>query len=362
MMAERSSSFGAAQLGASVTRSHLQRKLLLLFLLTLAAALGLVILFQRNNSAPPMIFNAFADAVLGIAVGTGSRLVLRHRHWLVRAIVSAALASVGLVVLGQLTRARSGISLLQLLLMGLDVIDRAGVRLAALPVLGPPPGELRDVAQVVLAVTVSWVTLRAWNGGRQGSGPAEKTSLAVELPLEPAFETPLVDPPPPAASRLPRFSVKSLLNSRHKAASVARPHVGAPSRARRLPSLPAKSRRRVVSASRPVSRPRTAARNFPRIGDRLRPSAFRRRRLAPRRAAPGAPTRIAGRKSGWLGILRAKPHVRLAAHEEHRCPYCLEEVRRHDPRGSIECPVCHTFHHKDCWDITGTCQVPHLNV
>jgi len=27
----------------------------------------------------------------------------------------------------------------------------------------------------------------------------------------------------------------------------------------------------------------------------------------------------------------------------------------------VECPICHTMHHKDCWDITGTCQVPHLN-
>ena len=310
-----------------------------------------------------MIFNAFADAVLGIAVGTGSRMVLRHRHWLVRAIVSAALALVGLVVLGRLTGARSGIGPLQLLLTGLDLIERAGVRLAALPVFGPPPRELRDVAQIVLAVTVSWVTLRAWSGPRQGSGLADKTSLPVEPPLEAGFETPLVDPPLPAASRLPKFSVKSLLNSRLKAASVARRQVGAPSPARRQPSLRAKSRRRVASASRAVSRPRTTARNFPRIGDRLRPSAFRRRRLPPpRRAAPIAPTRIAPRKSSWLGILRAKPHVRLAAHEEHRCPYCLEEVQPRDPRGSIECPVCHTFHHKDCWDITGTCQVPHLNV
>jgi hypothetical protein len=27
----------------------------------------------------------------------------------------------------------------------------------------------------------------------------------------------------------------------------------------------------------------------------------------------------------------------------------------------VECDVCHALHHKDCWDITGFCQVPHLN-
>jgi hypothetical protein len=58
---------------------------------------------------------------------------------------------------------------------------------------------------------------------------------------------------------------------------------------------------------------------------------------------------------------RRKARVQLALVEEHRCPYCLENVVRSDPRGVVECKVCHTLHHKDCWDITGSCQVPHLN-
>jgi len=58
---------------------------------------------------------------------------------------------------------------------------------------------------------------------------------------------------------------------------------------------------------------------------------------------------------------RKKSRVQLALVEEHRCPYCLENVARSDPRGVVECNVCHTLHHKDCWDITGFCQVPHLN-
>jgi hypothetical protein len=56
-----------------------------------------------------------------------------------------------------------------------------------------------------------------------------------------------------------------------------------------------------------------------------------------------------------------KARVQLALVEEHRCPYCLETVTRTDPHGVVECTVCHTLHHKDCWEITGTCQVPHLN-
>jgi ribosomal protein L37AE/L43A len=58
---------------------------------------------------------------------------------------------------------------------------------------------------------------------------------------------------------------------------------------------------------------------------------------------------------------RGRAKVRLAIVETHRCPYCLEPVSRVDPRGVVECDVCHTLHHKDCWDVTGVCQVPHLN-
>jgi len=56
-----------------------------------------------------------------------------------------------------------------------------------------------------------------------------------------------------------------------------------------------------------------------------------------------------------------KTRVQLALVEEHRCPYCLELVSRSDPHGVVECKVCHALHHKDCWDVTGSCQVPHLN-
>jgi len=58
---------------------------------------------------------------------------------------------------------------------------------------------------------------------------------------------------------------------------------------------------------------------------------------------------------------RRRPHVNLALVEEHRCPYCLEPVLHSDPRGVKECKICHSLHHADCWQITGSCQVPHLN-
>lgn len=74
--------------------------------------------------------------------------------------------------------------------------------------------------------------------------------------------------------------------------------------------------------------------------------------------------RVDGKKAMRLrraGFRRKRTRLRLAAQVEHRCPYCLEIVEPRDPRGAVECSVCHAFHHADCWAVTGTCQVPHHN-
>jgi hypothetical protein len=60
-------------------------------------------------------------------------------------------------------------------------------------------------------------------------------------------------------------------------------------------------------------------------------------------------------------LFNRKPNLQISVFEEHRCPYCLDEVKRNDSRGIKECEVCHSLHHADCWAITGMCQVPHLN-
>ena len=64
---------------------------------------------------------------------------------------------------------------------------------------------------------------------------------------------------------------------------------------------------------------------------------------------------------GFQRMFKRKPNVNLALVENHRCPYCLEDVKLSDPRGIKKCEVCGAVHHADCWDVTGECQVPHLN-
>lgn len=53
--------------------------------------------------------------------------------------------------------------------------------------------------------------------------------------------------------------------------------------------------------------------------------------------------------------------VKLMGEEEHVCPYCLEEVEKGDPMGVVVCKECGTWHHQDCWNLTGTCGVAHRN-
>lgn len=62
---------------------HLMRKGLLLFLLMVALALGLAILYRQKSSIPLILFNVLADASLGLLIGLGTRFVLRQRNALI---------------------------------------------------------------------------------------------------------------------------------------------------------------------------------------------------------------------------------------------------------------------------------------
>jgi len=97
------------------------------------------------------------------------------------------------------------------------------------------------------------------------------------------------------------------------------------------------SRPRIINADRVRSRPKSAV-------DKV---IFKH----------AAPPTLSRRKR----VSNRKPMLQISTFEEHRCPFCLEEVKRNDPRGIKECEICHSFHHADCWAITGMCQVPHLN-
>ncbi len=287
---------------------HMLRKVFLVLLVVVAAALGLVLLARRGNNVPLVLFNVLADTSLGILAGLATRFVLRERHGLIRGLTSAALSLVGLAILGYFTGWRSGIGPFQAGSVALHWLDGVHIPLQVPAEFGRSGMDVLDLLHAVIAMDVSWMALRVWRPKSVTTSPAS-TSL----------------PAPAARAKRPaRVPV---------AAPASSPSESVP--ARRIPtSAPSQSRSRVKR-----KRPERAQ-----IG---RPAPI----VRPMRAKPARPARVR----------RSQPAVRLAVHEEHKCPFCLEPVNRNDPRGVVECQVCHTLHHKDCWDITGSCQVPHLN-
>jgi ribosomal protein L37AE/L43A len=278
-------------------RWHLGRKLTLLLLLVIALALGLVILFRQRTTLPSLVFNLFADISIGLVVGLATRLALRQRNWFVRSVASAALVIIGIIVLGYSTEGIIGLVLPPLGFVRVSWLDQWHVPLELPLRVASSAMNWAGLAYMVIAIDTSWIALRAW---RQST---------------------------------PRVDGSSAVSSR---------------------------RRRSVRSSHTNVSPRFT---FPKIQPRNSSEKLKARRRSerPMVSMSVASNSVKATRSKRWSPLHKKPQIQLAIHEEHRCPYCLEEVKRDDPRGVVECEVCHTLHHKDCWDITGACQVPHLN-
>ncbi len=285
--------------GHTSGRWHLVRKTVLLFLLVVALALGLAFLYKQKNDFPLTLFNLLADISLGLLSGLGARFVLSQRHWFIRASASAAMAVIGLIVLGYFTNWMGGIGPLRAGLIRVHWLDSLHIPLQLPLQFKQSQTDWLDLAYMVIAIDISWIALRAWN---------QQLTGVVELPAQPSR-------------------------------NVKR------QRATQTVSQPASP---LIRTRLPVSHPLT------------RPRIKRKKLERPIISKPAFPPAVQPRSAKRWG-LRRRPKIQLAVYEEHRCPYCLEPVKRDDPRGTVECDVCHTLHHKDCWDITGACQVPHLN-
>ncbi len=271
----------------------------LLILLVVALALGLVILFRQKTDLPLLIFNIFAVAGIGLVTGLAVRVVLYRRNWFIRGLASAALVIIGLLVLGYFTDGKSGIVFPPFGFVSVNWLSQRHISLKLPLQIKSSQMNWLVLVYLVIAIDISWIALRAWKR------PAPQVKEISAIP-----------------------SVRGRGPVRSSRASVL-PHLAFPKfRARNSNAKPKVRRKRT---ERPLISPSVA---------------FGSVQLA--------------RPRHWNPLHR-KPQIQLAVYEEHRCPYCLEEVKRNDPRGVVECEVCHTLHHKDCWDITGACQVPHLN-
>jgi hypothetical protein len=280
--------------------SHLLRKVILLFLLVIALALGLDILFRAKSGFSPMLQKLFSDLCMAVVAGFGSRLIIRNQPGFVRGVAAMASYVIGLLLLGFLSKWKYG--------------------------MGPIVFWSRDVnwdglAQFGLGLVLFLLVFRAW-------------SKADSVALDSAVRSP---------KRAPNIFVRNK-KARARASQSSNARIGFSKL-----SMPSFSWPRFgTPAKRPTGNSRSKAGSKARVNYRSKDQP---------------PTLSLSRPSSGKqrNLFRKRPHVQLALVEDHRCPYCLEEVQRTDPRGVVECEVCHALHHKDCWEITGTCQVPHLN-
>jgi hypothetical protein len=234
----------------------LARKLILLILIMIVAALGLVIFLRQLHIFSLVLANILSDALMGLIAGFSTRLILRNQTRFLRFIAILAFLIGGLELLGWFTAWQIGLDPLR---RGLSIVDWYSL------------GQLFLGSGIALLALVAWI----------------KPTPVV------------VDPAPPSkiVKRPPR--PRQTHNKRHHRPAEAVPLIV--------------------------------------------PQAETRQSVIPKRKR----------------IPRRKPHLRLSDQEEHRCPYCLELVNPDDPLGTVECKICHTLHHADCWAITGACQVPH---
>jgi hypothetical protein len=253
--------------------------------------------FYQTN-LPDILMAVFAVGSIALAAGIGSRTVFYEYSGWVRPLVALVLLPPGLFAVGFFTSWRIGIGPLEPWLEGFV--------------------DLSQLAQLAGGFFVTALALTAW--WRPVAGSAEMLSNVRRSASRNEHARAVSSP------QLPRFSLPQIKSIRlHLPESWTRPRIS--------------SRLR----TRTNHRSRTTAHNGHGI-DKLVV------------ARPEKPVRPKRRKGS-----RRKPELQFSVYEEHRCPYCLDVVKRNDPRGVKECEVCHSLHHADCWNITGMCQVPHLN-
>jgi hypothetical protein len=278
--------------------SHLLRKVILLFLLVTALALGLAILYSENSSYPIWLKEIFAALSMTVTAGFGSRFIIRNQSGFVRFVAALAAYIVGLYMLGFASAWKYGMGPIEFWAKEMD---------------------WDGIVQLAIGVFLLMLVFRSW----RHTQPLVSESTASSRRSAGLFS-------------VRRKNKGQWTNVKSNSRAIQPPKISIPGFS--WPKFD-ESNRKKIKTSHSIARNNARdnrGRDLPLVVNK--PIRSKRR-----------------------GVFRSKPHVKLALVEEHRCPYCLDIVNRTDKRGTVECEVCHTLHHKDCWEITGMCQVPHLN-
>jgi hypothetical protein len=294
------------------------------FPVVIVAAIGFAYIFVINTTFQPVAVTLAATAGMGMVAGFTVRKALPRRAWIVKGAITLAALMVGLLMLGLITSGDSGIG----------PIDTAG--------RGP---NWFGLLQVVIATGTAFLTLQAW---RPRLVPRVTDPLAVDAENNPTpAPRPVAEP-----SRLAQiWEGWTRQWQRTRDSASARWQESAAGRSLRRASEGLEQARAwsqqepetAVTTPAPAPAPAPASVAEPGLVERVRHRFSR----------PPTVAKTAVKRP------RPQPRIKLIGAIEHRCPYCLEAVEPNDPRGIEVCEICHTFHHADCWAVTGMCQVPH---
>jgi hypothetical protein len=323
--------------------------MLLALLLTLVAAALLLLVYLFNPILPGTVYVWFSAAWIGLTAGVCARILLGDRGYLSRILIALPALVLGFMifVVGS---------------MLLNLLTPAG---AGIDLSGAAPSELGIAWSPQLIFGALFVLLSSWSW-RLGVRPGRRTR--VKPTGSPSKAKPRLKKSPGSKTKS-----KTRVKTKASAAKVKRE-----SSSRNAKVTKKKTNKKSTGTRRvykPASRTKTVK---PRPAA---PAVVRRGFWAARIAGVRAATRdiFKGGTKNWKrapssAALRVRPgdpkklarrkrikgnNVNISSVVEHRCPYCLEEVLVNDPRGVRICPVCGTRHHRDCWNVTGTCQVPH---
>lgn len=291
-------------------------RLVLTALTVLVSALAIPFLFYTNSLFMPVVLRWTSLAWLGLVSGLAARGLLHHSPALVRLLCAWSILSAGLWFSYKLTYGYVGFP----------------ITISPNPVL-----DWKATLQVLVAGIITWLALFA----------QAKPRLRV-LPVK----KPVINQPPdqskaPVAKKPKTVKLdKPATHSDPISLDLPRPLPWQP----RLKNLGESMRMWQRRVSQAAASSRQKAERF---WHRSRQGLQLRLKPSNRQISFPTPRLKVRTKSSSPAI------VNLVGEEEHRCPYCLEIVDPDDPRGVKICPVCHTYHHADCWAVTGACQVPH---